>query len=207
MGQYTLTIKELIDNGIDIFTGIEYPIFDEAYRLPLQDKILNHFMFREIGVETPGKFIFNLRVRMKEIMPYFNKLYISQGLEQRILDNYDVTETFTKTASNNGTIDSTQNATNDVTNKRLFSDTPQSRVTLTTTQFVTDITEDDTNETNSSSGNSTSTGTGKEDWTRTMKGNIGVQTDADAIVKYEASLRNVDLELFTALNDLFMQIY
>ena len=40
-----------------------------------------------------------------------------------------------------------------------------------------------------------------------MKGNIGVQTDADAITKYESSLKNVDLLLFEDLQKEFMQIF
>ena len=46
-----------------------------------------------------------------------------------------------------------------------------------------------------------------ERWTRKMQGNIGVQTDADAIIKYESSLKNVDLLVFNELEKLFMQIF
>ena len=40
-----------------------------------------------------------------------------------------------------------------------------------------------------------------------MTGNIGVQTDADAIVKYWTSLRKVEQEIFDELECLFMGVY
>ena len=40
-----------------------------------------------------------------------------------------------------------------------------------------------------------------------MQGNIGVQTDADAIKKYEEVLRNVDEEILNKLEVLFMGVY
>lgn len=199
MAKYTLEVRELIENGVDIFSNMQFPIFDESYRQILQDKITNHFYFREIGVETPGRFLFNLKARLNEIMPYYNKLYETTLLEQRILDNYDVTETFTRSTTNGGTVASTESRDN----KELHSDTPQGRLSLDSGEYVSDITE------NSGGGSSTteSSQDGSETWTRTMKGNIGVQTDADAVEKYRNSLLNVDLLIINELNDLFMGVY
>lgn len=58
----------------------EYPIFDETYRQTLNDKIIKHFYFREIGFETIGQFAWFMRTTMAENMPYFNQLYQSQNL-------------------------------------------------------------------------------------------------------------------------------
>jgi hypothetical protein len=52
-----------------------YPIFDEEYRETLNQKILNRYMFNEIGFETPQRFIFELNTKMSIIMPYYNDLY------------------------------------------------------------------------------------------------------------------------------------
>jgi hypothetical protein len=190
VARYTLELREILDNNIDIFNGWEFPIFDEAYRTTLKEKIINHYKFREIGVETTGRFIHNLKTRMQEVMPYYNKMYLAMALEQRILDNYDVTETYTRVVTDDNTSGS----------KRLFSDTPQGRVTLLeqdANEFITQVNDDTQTETN----------TNNEDWTRTMKGNIGIQTDADAVTKYMESIVNVDLLVINSLNDLFMGIY
>lgn len=52
-----------------------YPLFDESYRSHLNEKIIDHFYFREIGFETAAHFAWQMRRTMAEIMPYFNPLY------------------------------------------------------------------------------------------------------------------------------------
>ena len=55
-------------------------------------------------------------------MPYWNKIFLADELEQRILDNYDVTETYTRDVINN------TNATNENVNRNLASETPTTKV-------------------------------------------------------------------------------
>jgi hypothetical protein len=40
-----------------------------------------------------------------------------------------------------------------------------------------------------------------------MKGNIGVQTDADAVNKYISSILNVDMMIIDELEELFMGVF
>jgi hypothetical protein len=204
---------ELKENNVDIFAGWTFPIFNEAYRETLKQKILDHFYFYEIGVETPGRFIFNLRTRLNEIMPYYNKMYETTLLEQRILDNYDVTETFTKESSNDINVNNnlTENITGAANNTKVFSDTAQGRISMEGIEgeYASQITKDSGDNTSdtTTSGTVVTTDEGSENWTRTMKGNIGVQTDSDAIIKYRQSLINVDLMIINELTDLFMQVW
>jgi hypothetical protein len=212
MGKVTLTIQEILDgvdlngNKINLF-DFTYPIFDESYREVLNEKIIDHYYFRQIGTQTIAEFKYRLRVKLNEIMPLYNKMYMAQNLEQRILDNYDVTETFTRTNSQNNSNTQTQNESGTNTNKRLFSDTPQSRVDLDSTSYVTDITQDSGTTGNNATINGTATGSASENWTRKMVGNIGIQTDADAVIKYMDSLRNVDILLIDELNELFLGVF
>jgi hypothetical protein len=212
MGKETLTIQENLDgvdlngNKINLF-DFTYPIFDESYREVLNEKIIDHYYFRQIGTQTIAEFKYRLRVKLNEIMPLYNKMYMAQNLEQRILDNYDVTETFTRTNSQNNSNTQTQNESGTNTNKRLFSDTPQSRVDLDSTSYVTDITQDSGTTGNNATINGTATGSASENWTRKMVGNIGIQTDADAVIKYMDSLRNVDILLIDELNELFLGVF
>ena len=76
--------------------GTDYPIFDENYRATLETKILKHYYFREIGLETAALFKHFLRTRMGEIMPYYNQLYRSETLEFNPLYDFTYTRDFTR---------------------------------------------------------------------------------------------------------------
>ena len=97
MAEYTMELREIVSK-VNIF-DFDYPIWKEDYRKEFEAKFINHFYFREIGVETVARFKHNLKEQLNLIMPFYNKMYYSQSLEQRILDNYDVTETFEKVGS------------------------------------------------------------------------------------------------------------
>jgi hypothetical protein len=80
MSNYTVELRQLIQNGYDI--GLkDYPIFDEKYRDTLNNKIIMHYWMREIGAETAGLFKLYLNRTMTEIIPYYNQLYKSAQLE------------------------------------------------------------------------------------------------------------------------------
>lgn len=51
MSNFTTLLNNLIESGYD-FNMKDYPIFNENYRTTLNNKILNHYRFREIGFET-----------------------------------------------------------------------------------------------------------------------------------------------------------
>lgn len=94
MSKYTTQLRwivEQVGSGLPVpegqgfadavyhYIGLDkYPIFDETYRHGLNDKIIEHFYFREIGFETAAQFAFYLRRTMNEIMPKFNKMYQAQ---------------------------------------------------------------------------------------------------------------------------------
>lgn len=77
-----------------------YPIFDENYRATLNEKILRHYFFREICMETVGAWMFMLNTRMREIMPYFNKLYESERITFNPLWDIDRTTEIKGATSN-----------------------------------------------------------------------------------------------------------
>lgn len=88
MSKYTTELRYLIENDFDI--GLKnYPIFDENYRELLNQKIINHYYFREIGMETAELFKRYLNTTMNEIMPYYNQLYKSELLEFNPFYNVD----------------------------------------------------------------------------------------------------------------------
>ena len=76
-----------------------YPIFDNSYKLPLEQKILRHFYTREISEETYGLWKLRLEDKLNMIMPYYNKLYESELLQFNPLYDVDLTSTHSREAN------------------------------------------------------------------------------------------------------------
>ena len=88
MSQYTVTLDSLIKGGYDL--GLKnYPIFEESHRQELNQKIIEHFRFRELGIMPPAKFIFFLNRTLNEEMPLINNYYKEQSIEFNPLFNVD----------------------------------------------------------------------------------------------------------------------
>lgn len=210
MEKHTMTLGEIIENDINIF-DFDYPFYNEERRKQFEQHFIEHFYFDEIGQETVARFKHRLKIKLNLIMPYWNKIFLADELEQRILDNYDVTETYEKEVIDNTIQTSNGNvtSTNENTNKNLESDTPVTKTDLDNIDYFSSITKDigtSTNDTSSTNTNNVEN-TNKENWIRNIKGNYGVQTDASAIVQYWESLRMIELEIFNQLNVLFMEVY
>lgn len=108
MAKYTIELKTLVNSHYPLALN-SYPIFDEDYRETLNNKIIAHFWFNEIGSETADRFNFYLNRKMYEIMPYYNQLYLSCLIEfdpfiTNIMNNQTKTskkgKTFHDTVSN-----------------------------------------------------------------------------------------------------------
>ena len=191
---YTVTLNQMIQNNVTIF-DFDYPIFREEYRETFEQHFIDYFLDEEIAHETVAQFKLRLKSKLNLIMPYYNKIFLTQEMEQRILDNYDVTETYNR----NVVSDSVNSVTS--TTKNLYKDAPKTKIDIDKFDTVTNLTKNEG--TTSADGFSSNT----ETWERRMTGNIGVQTDADAIVKYWTSLRKVEQEIFDELECLFMGVY
>lgn len=207
---YTVTIQEMIENDVNIF-DFDYPIFREEYRKTFEENFINYFLDDEIAHETVALFKHRLKVKLRLIMPYYNKIFETQEMEQRILDNYDVTEVYNRSLLSDR-LDNTVVSLNNTTksnSKNLYKDAPKTKIDIDKFDIVTNLSKDENN--TSLEGRTTNTTDGfsshSEKWERTMKGNIGVQTDADAIIKYWKSIRNVEQEIFEELECLFMGVY
>ena len=194
MERTTMTLGEIIENNVNIF-DFDYPFYNEEYRPTFERHFIEYFYFDEIGQETVARFKHRLKIKLNLIMPYWNKIFLADELEQRILDNYDVTESYKREVVNNST------ATNESTNKNLQSDTPVTKTDLEQVDYFSNIVKDIGNNTSNVNNNSI------ENWERRMQGNIGVQTDADAIIKYWQSLRQIENEIFEQCSNLFMEVY
>ena len=199
MANYTTTIKTLKEHNFNF--GLDsYPIFDENYREPLNNKIINHYYLNEIGQETASLFKFVLNQKMNEIMPKYNEMYKAQiELLKNITGNVNLKETFTRDTSSEAS--STSTSLN--TGKNLFQDTPQGKI------FQTDIDNQNyaTNVTmnkNNISDNSSTSGTGLENYIKNIVGNNGNLYNFEIIAKLKDSFINIDMEIINELSDLFI---
>lgn len=210
MAQYTLTLKQLKENNIPLF-NFNYPIFNEEYRPVLEEKITRHFYFREIGFETVGRFLFELETKLNEIMPFYNKMYESTLLEFDPLLNYQVKETYEKKVTGNtqGNANSSSSGSQNEKTNNLFSDTPQGRVDFNTSSHVTTMAQDVGSSTSSNESiiTQSQSNNDREEFVRTMEGNIGVQTFSQLVNDYRKTFLNVDMMVIDELNELFMRVY
>lgn len=98
--KYTICLAD-IKNDENIQNVLKsYDIYDENYRDILNNKILNHYAYDEIGFETPFLFAHYLKCRLDEIMPKYNMLYKSELLKLDPLSNFSYTEKLNKTINN-----------------------------------------------------------------------------------------------------------
>lgn len=143
VSKYTTQLRYLKEINYDLGMN-NYPIFDETYREHLNNKIISHYMFYEIGFETPELFKMYLNTRLNEIMPYYNQLYESEKIKFDPLENVNKTTIMdrdvigniknTETNTDNRTYNETKNGTSDRTaNTSGTSDgTSQTQQTTTT---------------------------------------------------------------------------
>lgn len=113
MAVFTRPLCEVVESDFDL--GLkQYPIFDENYRDTLNNKIVMHYWFYEIGHETESMFRFALNRKMAEIMPYYNQLYQSTKLTFDPLSTVKLSDDRTNTHTSSG--DSSNNLTRNVDN-------------------------------------------------------------------------------------------
>lgn len=126
MALFTMRLKDVLKHTDNI--GLNgYPIFDEAYRDTLNGKIVDRYFNREIGMETIDMFQLAMRRKMNEIMPLYNKLYLSEQMKFDPLHTIDVQTVTSGTAqeagTNTNTATGTANATETGTNSSISDDT------------------------------------------------------------------------------------
>jgi hypothetical protein len=132
----------LPDEGLQIGLGT-YPIFNENYRKVLNGKIIDEYFTREIATETIDNWQLMIRRKMDQIMPYYNKLYLSEEIpyealatmlihsvttenEDEVTEAHASIDAVTNVGEVNNTTSSTDTTTtNDSSGRAVQSQTPQ----------------------------------------------------------------------------------
>lgn len=201
MSHYTTELRYIVESGYNIGLA-DYPIFDESYRAHLNDKIIEHYYFREIGLETAGLFKRLLNRKMNEIMPYYNQLYKSEMIKIEPLLRVDLMETFHRTDNGefNGTMSDTTN------NFNVYSDTPQGTLSTPEIQDNTYASSASKDE-NTQNTNTNQTTDNVLDHTKHNWGNPGTRSDSEMLQEYRNTFLNIDMLIIEELEPLFMQIF
>lgn len=204
----------------------DYPSYYQGEaKAAFEQKVIDHYLFHQIGVETVGRFKHNFKTRIREIMPYYIQMYKSVEIMDNIDDpfgNVDITETFDQTSTGTSTGTATNTETGEKTDERnanensehRFSNTPQGSID-NIDNYLTEASKDQreqdetitSNETSTNTGTSESENTGTVNYTLTRKGNQGVNTYAHDMIEFRQSFINVDMMIIGALRDLFLLIY
>lgn len=167
----TVELRELVESGVRVW-AFDYPSYYKGDdKIAFEQKVLDHFMFRQIGQETPARWLHYFRTRIREIMPYYIQLYESVDLMKNAGDPfeaYNLREEYTESTSgasqystdtsdssestSEGTrndqksIDGTRTETNtdseSLTSEKRFSDTPQGQIS-NIDDYLTNATKDE----------------------------------------------------------------
>lgn len=194
MAKYTLQLRSYIENGGQVF-DFEYPLFDPTYKKVLEQKILDYYYFREIGLETIAQFKWYLKSKLNRIMPLYNEMY----LQNEVFKTYDPYKNKDFTIEDTRTSTSASSATVSDSSTSKFSDTPQAM--NDGKDYLTSMTKGD------SSGNTSGTLTTTDEYTQHLHGHDGMKYPTDILKDLRANLINIDQMIIDELADLFMNIY
>ena len=170
---------------------MDFPIFDEEYRLTLETKILKHFYMREIAHETVGLWRLRLDTMMNELMPVYNKMYSAVAQEFNPLFDVDITR-----EHDGSSTDNTESSGNSV-NK--YSETPQGSI-----QNVLDGKYLTTAQANDATSKSEGSSTAK--YVEKVTGKQGTGSYSALLREYIDKLVNVDLRVMNELEPLFFSL-
>lgn len=220
MSKYTMEIRELISTfGEDEVKGyfMDYELSD--YLTPEEIKVINdrgvwskeqlanriieHYYTREIGTDAIGQFILFAKDKMHEIMETYAPLIYSASIKYDPLVNVDYTETYSGTSDSSSNSSSTSNGSGLTVN----SDTPQGQINKSEILQGKFASSTGANETENSV-EDTSSNSGNQNYTKTMRGNSGVSATAQKmILQYRENIRALNTEIVYELDPLFMGIY
>ncbi len=206
---YTMNLYEIINN---FYTRSEVESWFKDYELEdflteeqinvitesglwnkdkLATKIVDHYLFSQIGFETMALFKQRVKITMKEIMESKLPLIYSSAIQYDPLVNVDYTETFERRIENAG----------NSSGLNVGSDTPQGQIVKA--EILQGKYASGTNASEAEAENNTD-----ENYTKRIKGNSGVSATAQRMIgQFRDNIRAIDKEIIDELEDLFMIIY
>lgn len=209
-------ISGIIAAARPLVFSFNYPYWLASDKERFETMILRHFYMREIGQESMGLWKLSLEDWLCTEMPYYNKLYAAMALKYDVLSDYnetrhyDLTKGMENTKTDTGTISNNSSDSTNSTGKYL--DTPQNGIeSLLNGSYLTNASQ------NTGSGNSQSTNTintqtvntgeNTDTYDETVKGKRGGASYGALVREHMDSLVNVDKQVLTGMDVLFMGIW
>lgn len=211
MSNYTVELRKIDEKLVDDALS-HYKIFSEDYRSTLNAKIKTHFWFNEIGHETVDIFLFQLKVKMNEIMPYYNQMYEAELVKRDPFLTVRMTSKNSSTGTSRTSAETSEHgnstSSTDAKSRAVQSETPQ--VMLSGNGDYATGAADSTSltgvkSTSESGGSQSSTSSSDGTGTSSQEGFSGsmaslIQAHRDAIV-------NIDMMVIAQLEPLFMMVW
>jgi hypothetical protein len=227
---YTLQLRQLITGGLytrdevegwfkdyeltDYLTDEEIAVITERgtwSKDKLARKIVDHYYMREIGLETPALFEHYAKVLMRELMEEKLPLIYSAAIKYDPLVNVDYSEQFNAERSTEGASSSSGTSNGNTSGLTVQSDTPQGQINkneILAGKYASSTGASEAEDRSETSGNTSSTETGNESYTKRIKGNSGVSATAQKMVEqYRENIIAIDRDIIEECNSLFMGLY
>lgn len=236
MSKYTTQLRWIVEqlgNGLDVPDGQEYanavykyigldkyPIYNEEYRTSLNDKIIDHFYFREIGFETAAQFAWYMKRTMNEIMPKYNRLY--EALETDLnhpLSDYTrhrtIEDDLISKIDNVNKVNEKTNVDGSDHNRNVYQDTPMSLLSnegspsVENLDYATNVTyNDDEYETDTERNTNGTTNIDRADNRDKVEDVYGRSTSLASLVdEYYNKFVDIDLMIINELETLFLGLW
>ena len=216
MAKYTIELNTLLNTNFDI--GLEsYPIpsfADETWRNRLNQKIINHYRYREICHTAPDRWKLYLNNTMNEIMPVKCLMYEALAKNWEFNTGSDFTEVIAEenklNTTSNGTSDA--NSSGNSYSLGVQSDTPgqllnvENEIEANTYASNASKSKGDASSTAHTASNSSGNSSGERNLTRTHKG-VASRSNASLYREYQEAINNIDMEVIDALETCFMSIF
>ena len=185
--------RELATYSRTTIFDFDYPLSTNVNRADFEKQILNHFIMRRLGFDTPTAFEIALENKLNEIMPKYNKMF-------DMMNNWSVFtdgESITREQETTSELTNESSTSSSGTSDRRYSETPQSELSnVRDGKYITDYNYDTDTRTGEDSSESNGEGTLSETINRTISNKV------DSYLKFE-KIENIMAQIYKDLDVLF----
>lgn len=185
--------RQLAEYSRSTIFDFDYPLSTNVNRADFEKQILNHFIMRRLGFDTPTAFEIALENKLNEIMPKYNKMFDMMSSWNVFTDGESITREQETTSNLTNESETSSSGTSD----RRYSETPQSELAnVRDGKYITDYNYDTDSRTGEDSSESNGAGTLSETINRTISNKV------DSYLNFE-KIANIMSQIYKDLDVLF----